>query len=62
MQKKCVYYKQTEGGSMSHTSSKITEETVYQTYLAILRKEEGRKVRDSFVRQKFGKIPNMNRS
>ncbi|MBQ9154524.1 MAG: hypothetical protein IJ130_11995 [Solobacterium sp.] len=47
---------------MSHTSSKITEETVYQTYLSILRKEESRKLRDSFVRQKFGKIPSREKA
>lgn len=47
---------------MHRKSSEITEETVYQTYLMIRRKEEERRLRDSFLKQKFKRIPSKDAS
>ncbi|MDO5122588.1 MAG: hypothetical protein Q4D46_10965, partial [Erysipelotrichaceae bacterium] len=47
---------------MRHRSSEITEETVYQTYLMIRRKEEERRLRDTFLKQKFKRIPSKEMS
>ncbi len=47
---------------MHRKSSEITEETVYQTYLMIRRKKEERKLRDSFLKQKFNRLPSKDAS
>ena len=53
----CVYYWQREEELMHQRTSEITEAAVYQTYLKIRRKEEERKIRDSFLKQKFKRTP-----